>query len=235
MPAPLIQFSQFAHPQRWWLRRGPPPWLDDPRWWVRAFRSSLMLGLMGTVTGWLTIGGVFLGEALDVMVDGVARWFVEGSLGLMCGPGLWFGVGVLIPLSRWLGRNWIFSVLSVPASMFACYCGVTTLFLIDPIMGPSPDWVRFEDSGSFFAGFVGAVLVSMWMGHPRQRSAWLAGATASILAAIGCGFVSLLMDNSPPMLSRFTDVLSSAAPYVTFQSLVAIGLGVRLWPEGPRD
>lgn len=229
MPAPVMQFEQFAHPQRWWLRRGPPPWLDDPRWWVRAFRTSMALGVMGTITGWLTVVGLFLVGLLDRWLVGLPSWFSELAFGVLCGPGFWFGVGVLIPLSRWLGRSWIFSLLSVPASMFACYCGVMTLFLIDPIMGQSPDWVPFEDSGSFFAGFVGAAIVSLWMGNPLKKSAWLAGLTASILASIGCGVLPWMEQSSTPHLRQFGDLLQFAGPYVTFQSLAAIGLGVRLW------
>lgn len=233
MPAPLIEFAQFAHPQRWWLRHGPPPWLDDPRWTVRAFRTTLVLGLMGTASGWLSVLGLFTLGLLESFVGKLPAWITEGAFGLLCGPGFWFGLGVLLPLSRWLGRNWIFSLLSVPASMFACYCGVATLFLVDPIMGPSPDWAPFEDSGWLFGGLTGAAIVSLWMGNPLQKSAWLAGFTATVLAAAGCGVLPWLMENNPPWLSQFQELLRFSGPYVTFQSLAAIGLGVRLWRDQP--
>lgn len=233
MPALLIDFSQFAHPQRWWLRRSPPPWLDDPQWIVRAFRASLVLGLMGTASGWLTVLGLFTLQLSESLVGKLPAWMTEGAFGLLCGPGFWFGVGVLLPLSRWLGRNWVFSLLSVPASMFACYCGVTTLFFVDPIMGQSPDWAPWEGSGWFFGGLVGAAIVSLWMGNPVKKSAWLAGFAASILAAIGCGVLPWLAENHSPWLSQSRELLQFAGPYVIFQSLTAIGLGIRLWWDRP--
>src|SRR5688572_15807944 len=109
MPAPLIEFAQFAHPQRWWLRRGPPPWLDDPRWRARAFRVTLALGLMGTFSGWLTIGCIFLCGSILPIFSSFERWH-EG-LWLFGAPGLCFAAGVLVPLSRWLGRGWMLTVL----------------------------------------------------------------------------------------------------------------------------
>lgn len=233
MPAPLIEFAHFSRPHRWWLRRGPPPWLDDPRWWVRAFRSSLVLGLMGTASGWLSVIGMFLMSLLDRLVGKLPAWITEGLFGLLCGPGLWFAIGVLIPLSRWLGRHWVFSLLSVPVSMFACYCGVMTLLLVDPIMAPSPDWAPFDDSGWLFAGLVGAAVVCIWMGNPFQKSAWLAGFAASILAAIGCGVLPWMAENNSPWLAQSQELLRFSGPYVTFQSLTAIGLGIRLWWDRP--
>jgi hypothetical protein len=232
MSAPLLEYSRLARPHAWWLRQAPPPWLDDPRWQARAFRASLLLGLMGTVSGWLTVAG-FVGAAFVSELLGGFEEALQFVFGLFCGPGFWFGVGVLMPLSRWLGRGWILSLLSVPLSMLACYCGVVTFLTIDPIMGPGPAWIPGgERAGGFSAGFVGAAIVGLWMGHPRRKSAWLAVGLATFLAALGCGAIFLPgNDPSPPvwMVPEITQWIRFGAPYVTFQSLAAIGLGARLW------
>lgn len=246
MPAPLIEFAQFAHPQRWWLRRGPPPWLEDSRWWVRAFRMSLVLALVGTVSGWVSMGGLLLAKVLDDLTAGSVRWLTEGGLGFLCGPGLFFGVVTLIPLSRWLGRGWIMTLAAMPVSMFAMYCSVMSLFFVSPIMSNGPDWVPGgKDAAWFYAGFVGAAIVGIWMGHPLRLNAWLAGLTASTLAGMGCGLYSLAPPegNMPFASGEIGQILRVGMLYVTFQSLAAMGLGMRLWwgteefrvPESRRD
>ena len=201
MPDPLMEFAQFAHPQRWWLRRFPPPWLDDPRWWVRAFRVSLMLGLMGTATGWLTVGGLFLAGAIDRLTAGIGSLVDGGALGILCGPGFWFGLGVLIPLSRWLGRGWVMSLLAVPASMFACDCGVVTFLAVDPVVGKfSRTWIPWaEHTAGFYAGFVGAAIVSIWMSHPLRKNAWLAGLAAAFRPRSVAGYCSCPMSVRRPL------------------------------------
>ena len=70
MPAPIIQFAPFAHPLRWLLRRGEPSWLEnESRWWVRAFRVSLVLGLLGTASGWLAAGCGSAFRVMDEVID----------------------------------------------------------------------------------------------------------------------------------------------------------------------
>lgn len=232
MPAPLMEFAQFARPERWWLRRGPPPWLDDPRWHARAFRASLALGLMGTVSGWLTVVGFFAAALVGDLLGGFEE-ALQFMFGMISGPGFWFGVGVLIPLSRWLGRGWIMTLFAVPVSMFACYCGVSTFLAADPPMGSGANgFPGGERACGFYAGFVGAAIVGLWMGHPRQKSAWLAVGLATFLASLGCGLIYLPgNDPSPPpwMLPEVSQWIGIGTPYVTFQSLAAIGLGARLW------
>ncbi len=228
MPAPLIEFAQFAHPQRWWLRRGPPPWLEDDRWWVRAFRVSLVLGAMGTASGWMTVIGGYLLQSLEPLFGASSA-----ELSILLGPGLWFGLGTLMPLSRWLGRGWIMTVLAVPVSMLACYLGFMTFFFAGQILrsGPSPlPWGK--ELPGFYAGFAGAFVIAVWMGHPLKRSAWLAVLLASGLASLFCEFFFLggaLSQNSPLVPGPWGDVMKTSTLYAGFQSLTAIGLGARLW------
>jgi len=228
MPAPLIEFAQFAHPSRWWLRRGPPAWLDDPRWFARAFRASLLLGVMGTVTGWLTVAGIVLMHIAEPWAGSLSI----SEFNLFLGPGLWFGIGVMMPLSRWLGRGWIMTLLAVPVSMFACYCGFITLLLVHPIMSSRPsEFPGGKDAAGFYAGFVGAAIVSLWMGHPLRKSAWLAGMTASLLASLNCGLYFLAQPDGSmlPLPGELATIIAQGWLYVGFQSLTAVGLGVRLW------
>lgn len=235
MPAPLIEFAKFAEPAKWLLRRGRPPWLDDPRWYANAVRASLVLGILGTATGWLSVGGTYLANFIESQLGGQARWLSELVLGFICGPGLWFGLGVLVPLSRWLDRGWIMSLLAVPVSMLACFCGVMTLFTVKPIMGSTPDWIPGGGYASgFYAGFVGAAIVSLWMGHPFKRTAWRAGLLATTLAALGCGVIFLTEPevNSAYVPQPVTQFIDLGLIYVTFQSLTALGLGSRLWWGG---
>jgi len=231
MPAPFIEFAKFAELTSWLLRRERPPWLRDPRWHANTVRVSLVLGAMGTATGWMSVAGAYVANYIESHLGG-QRWLSEMVLGFVCGPGLWFGLGVLIPLSRWLGRGWVMSLLAVPASMLASYCGVMTLFIIRPIMGSAPDWVPGGgDSCGFYAGFIGAAIVSVWMGHPLKRAAWRAGLLATIAAAIGCGLIFLTQPqvNSAFIPQPLSDLIDLGLIYVTFQSLTAIGLGMRLW------
>lgn len=237
MSAPLIEFSQLAHPHRWWLRRGLPPWLDDPRWYARAFRATLVMGVLGTLSGWLTVAGMMLVNWVDQSLPGSPKWITEGALGLFCGPGVWFGAGTLIPFSRWLGRGWLFSLLALPVSMFASCCGIWIFLFVGPIMGPEPGWIPGgKQAAGFYAGFAGAAVIAVWMGHPQRLEAWLSGISASLLASLVCGLYFVATQQSSvyaSLPSVFQGILPLASLYVGFQSLTAVGLGVRLWWQPP--
>ena len=231
MPSPIIEYGKFAYPQRWWLQRGRPEWLDDSRWEVRAFRATVFLGLMGSASGGLSAVSLVSLSHLWKLVCGRADIF---EILLFLGPGFWFGLVTLVPLSRWLGRGWIMTGLAVPISMLASFCGVTAFLVVDPFMGESPKWIPGGRKASgFYAGFIGAFIVSLWMGHPRKKLAWLSGLLAVTLATLGCGLL-FLRDSTPPfgdLAPQFTGFLGLVALYQIFQCLVAIGLGVRLWSD----
>lgn len=226
MPAPWIEFDQFAHPLRWWFRREEPPWLKDSRWSVRAFRTSLALGLIGTASGWLTILVLVVIKSIKVQLG----FFGNDETESVLGPGLWFALGTLIPLSRWLGRGWFLTVLSVPASMFASFIGVWTFFYVSPIFSTSPDWIPGgKDWGMFYGGAAGALIVAIWMGHPLRKSAWLSACITMILAGLACQIFSLLAYKSALLPNFARESLEVGALFVGFQSFAAIGLGIRLW------
>ena len=232
MPSPIIEYGKFAHPQRWWLRRGRPEWLDDPRWEVRAFRATVFVGLLGSVSGGLSAVSLVTLSHLWKLVGGRPDIF---EIQLILGPGFWFGLVTLVPLSRWLGRGWIMTGLAVPISMLASLCGVAAFLVVEPFMGgKTPEWIPGgREASGFYAGFIGAFIVSLWMGHPRKKLAWLSGLLAVTLATLGCGLL-FLRDSTPPfgdLAPQFTGFLGLVALYQIFQCLVAIGLGVRLWSD----
>ncbi|MFO0919532.1 MAG: hypothetical protein U0872_14630 [Planctomycetaceae bacterium] len=230
MPAPLIEFAKFAEPASWLLRRGRPPWLNDPRWYANALRATLVLGLMGITTGWLTVIAARGANFIDAQTGGQAHWLSEGVMGAIGGPGLWFGLGVLIPLSRWLGRGWVLTVLVVPVSMLASFCGCWTFLFVSPIFGVAPTWVPGgKDAAWFYSSLVGATIVSAWMGHPLKKAAWLAGLVATLSAALGCQLVTLVGDPSRmtfgPLPQQFVESIPLVAVFGTFQSLRRRRLG----------
>jgi hypothetical protein len=226
MTAPLIEFAQFAHPQRWWMRRGQPPWLDDPRWYARAFRASLVLGVMGTATGWLTVGVIFgLKKLEDVVGDLPGDDLLYSELVILLAPGYCFGLMTLAPLSRWLGRGWIMTLLSIPASTLACYVGIFVSFAAGS--GENPAWLK--ESSPFLAGVAGAAVVAAWMGNPCRKSAWLAGAAAALMAGTACKLhFEFISQTDWWRTSELSEVVIGGL-YVGFQSATATGLGVRLW------
>ncbi len=226
MPAPLIEFAQFSHPQRWWLRRRPPPWLDDPRWTARAFRASFALGAMGVLSGWLTIASLFVSGLVEPLLGNQAR----EAIWLFGAPGFCFAAGVLMPLSRWLGRGWILTLLAIPASMLACYAGMMTCFFVGPILADGPSWVPGGKPFAFvYASVVGAAIVGVWMGNPLRPSAWLAALAAAVLASAAFWPLWNVNANLGPVPSQVRELMNMARIYVSFQCLTSIGLGVRLW------
>lgn len=64
-----------------------------------------------------------------------------------------------------------------------------------------------------------------------KKTAWISGTTASLLAGIGCN-LHLLMSaslNRSLVPDKLAGPFSQGLLYVTFQSLTAMGLGIRLW------
>ena len=128
--------------------------------------------------------------------------------------------------------------LAVPISMLACLCGMAAFLVVEPFMGESPKWIPGgRDASGFYAGFIGALVVSLWMGHPKKKLAWLSGLLAVTLATLGCGLF-FLRDSTPPfgdIAPQLNGFFFLVAPYQTFQCLTAIGLGIRLWGRATED
>jgi len=143
----------------------------------------------------------------------------------------------------WLGRGWIMSLLSLPVAMLSHYCAYMVFVVVLASWRPPAPGER--EVACFFPGLVAALVVAVWMGHPLQKSAWLAGALAMVLGSVGCGLV-FLVGTGP----QWQSTLASYGPYGfivslfgahclygSFQSLTGIGLGARLWWQeaGVRD
>ena len=204
------EFSKLVDPTAWWMRCGSPKWLNDPRWYVRAIRASAVLGLLGIVSAGLSTISVMASEE-----------------GIFFAPGLWFGLLTLIPLSRWLGRGWILTLLAVPISVLAWLCSglVFVIPALGKIMGgPAPEPPPFLE---YLSSFVGSLIVSAWIGNPLKKQSWFACLLAVTLATSCCGQVILLTGNITE------NRLSVCAMHLTFQCAMAIGLGARLWLEKP--
>ena len=112
------------------------------------------------------------------------------------------------------------------------------MFFVSPIMATSPDWVPGgREASLFYAGTVGAAMISVWMGHPVKPSAWGAGLLATLLAGVGCQVMGWAAEQqrqtgSGLLPAQIPDSLPLIAIYATFQSLTSIGLGARLWCGG---
>ena len=88
-----------------------------------------------------------------------------------------------------------------------------------------------KEAAGYYAGFAGATVLALWMGHPQRKTAWLAGALATVLASLSCGIVfhDVLNWEASVFSSGVTEFLAPALLPVCFQSLTAVGLGARLW------
>ena len=219
---PLIEFDKFANPTSWLWECGPPEWLDDPRWPVRAMRASWVLGILGFASFCITTAYFF-----------AVPMHAPIAVSLLFAPGFWFGLVVLMPLSRWLGRGWIMTFLAVPISILASWCGAIafigscgTPFII-PEARNSQNSISF---GGFGGGFVVALMVSVWMGHPRQRQSWRAGLYATAVATLGCGFGLLFFGVRG--FDGYSVVMHGAGLF-TLQCVVPVCLGMRLWSGSP--
>ncbi|HUQ68587.1 MAG TPA: hypothetical protein VM165_03630 [Planctomycetaceae bacterium] len=101
--APLAEvfavWTIFRGLPRWYFARGCPPTLQHELRWVRGLRTSILLGTVGLASSWISTLWLFLEKQFQAFspFDG------EGSLMFM--PGAWFGLLVLLPLSRWMGRG----------------------------------------------------------------------------------------------------------------------------------
>lgn len=227
MSPPSIEISQFEDAEWWWLQRGLPPWLEDSPWWVRALRLSLVLGFTGAVAAGLTAVMLNTTELYSALTG------LDPDTIIFYGPGLWFGLGTLVPLSRWLGRGWIMTLLSVPVAMLSHCCAIMAVMVV--LVPHGPHLPQHPELGCFCPGFVAALIVALWMGHPLRRTAWLAAALAMVLGSIGSGIVLLAETQRLPRLASpgiGENVFAAFCLYASFQSLAAIGLGARLWWPG---
>lgn len=217
---------------RWLLHRGYPPELDDPRLSVRLWRITIVTFLLGFLAGW-----AYAGLRLFVGYSGL-RAYVPGIISV-CYSGLCFGLIVLVPLSRWQGRNWWWTAAAVPIS------GVVHHLLFSP---PIP-WLLKQPREVIrvIAATIGACWAASWMNPPINRRA-LAFILLTMTVGVAGYFGSDLLyhwvgrfesSNQRGALhfwieTRLLPPLQDANSFWPFNSLVAMVLG---WESAtrPRD
>lgn len=218
---------------RWLLHRGYPPELDDPRLSVRLWRITIVTFLLGFLAGW-----AYAGLRLFVGYSGL-RAYVPGIISV-CYSGLCFGLIVLVPLSRWQGRNWWWTSAAVPVSAVVHHL----LFAFQmPWVTKQPMWVY-----QVTAGTIGGFGVACWMIPPVNRRAF-AFIPMTVMAGVAGYFVCYDLLNNPLReffqsqngalqlwfdASLLNQLLTQANLYWPFNSLVAMVLG---WESAtrPRD
>jgi|GEM_PF-2118991 len=233
MQEPALSLRVLAQPWRWWLARGCPPPFQDDRKWVRVLRVSLLLGLLGTLSAW--VSAVWL-QMESLLWEPPNSFLWIGSL--LYSPGLWFGLIVLLPVSRWRGRNWIASLLAIPVSAGCLIGALFTWAWLGAVIKwqfPLQDWSGrvFEVLGAAALGGIGGAYVQFWMTDwtrpGRRKRAWptiIAGASALILTMLLGGTTDPIPYTLPDVLREILAMQRMLGP---FQTLVAMALGIPFW------
>lgn len=215
-------WNVFAGAHRWWPRNGVPPTLGLAGTRARAIRTSLLLAVMGIVSSWASFGLILLDRF------GQSPSGLNAIIGL--GPGTAFGIIVLVPLSRWLGRNWFWSMLSLLPSCGLYYAALNVHFFVSPIFGQTSN----PPVGAFWAGMLGGAGVGLWMARPGKRSMVGLPIACGLVAGVCCSIVFL--DGTPMNGGSFGGFLRDARNFLAFPTIyggfqvpVAVVLGTRLW------
>lgn len=226
---PWALWAVFRGVRAWFFRRGLPPTLDHPRFTVRLLRALTLIVVLGTVSTLATMGGLGFEQLLDA--SGV-HWPAKG-LALMILPGVWFGLFVLVPLSRWQGRNWWLTIPAVPVSAGIYWCALLSFVPFFPIFSSSSNRSWFV--AGLAAGAVGGLGLSVWMNPPwrwRAASVILPTVLAAIFGAVCFAFLfdDIPQSMIPEPLHRLLHIVACFGP---FHISVAMTLGLRLIWEPP--
>jgi hypothetical protein len=215
---PFAVWTLFRNAPQWWLARGCPPTFGNER---RALQTSVLLGATGLASGWLS--------ALLLLVNSIIHIHEEGLFWM---PGAVFGLIVLVPLSRWTGRNWFAAVFAIPVSTGAYWTAIYVYLENAPLFGSG----RLDP---WLAGCLGGAsamaILSVWMA-PLRAGRWLAvlipaGVSAGAVAGAISGY-GLDMDGtpaSPPMFDVMWQLGHMSLVFTPFQTIAAMALGLRLW------
>jgi hypothetical protein len=216
---PFALWTIFYGLHRWFFALGCPPTLIDERRWGRALRTSVLLGTLELVSSWLCA------IAMSFIILLATGWIgmVVGTP--FCAPGFWFGIIVLLPLSRWQGRNWPLSALAILASS-VIYYGAFILYV------NQHDQIHFAGAA---AGATGGFGVGWWMNPSCTPTGRRVIALSTMAGTVG-GLVCASIPNSRltatnAVADRLLDILYVDTWYSSFHVLVAIALGGRLWWE----
>lgn len=215
---PWALWQPFLTLPSWFLHRGYPSALDDPRLSVRLLRITIITFPLGLLAGW-AYAGLDLLEGYSGLRNYLPLYIYV--LFRCCYPGLCFGLIVLVPLSRWRGRNWWWTAAAVPVSAVVHH--LLFSFLI-PWVATQPSWVR-----RVTAGTIGGFGVAFWMIPPANRRA-LAFILLTAIAGVAGYFATYNLLIQP--IGRFFHSQGGALEFWYDTSLLMASLtdAILYWP-----
>lgn len=210
----------------WWYRPGLPPTLQHARSDVRLVRMLTLMFVLGSLSTAACQAWMWCERVIDL--SGI-NWPYKGG-GLMFLPGIWFGLFVLIPLSRWQGRSWWVTIPAVAVSAGIYWAAVLSFLQFAPVMDSGGDDTALWRAG-FAAGTVGGLGLWCWMNPPWSCRSWFILGPTWLAAVVGALIFAILFDNEP-YSSIMPDIVgqlfSIAAMFGPFHIGVAMALGLRL-------
>lgn len=229
---PWAVWMAFRGMKTWLFRRETPPTLCHPRVAVRLLRMIALMGALSMVSVTASVAAMGLEMAMDAAG---AHWPFKG-LGLMLLPGVWFGLFVLVPLSRWQGRNWWLTIAAVGVSTGIYWGAVMEFIYFMPIMSSGPD--KSWPLAGLSAGTFGGLGLAGWMNPPWSRRAALIITASTVAGMMGGSSFALLSHQEPRadwVPEPLAQLLAMYAMFGPFQFSVAMTLGWRLvWSDSPR-
>lgn len=222
---PWALWTAFRGLKFWLFRRERPPPLRHPRFAARLLRMITLMGALAAVS--VTVSVAAMGFEMVLEASGV-NWPYRG-LGLMLLPGVWFGLFVLVPLSRWQARNWWLTIAAIPVSTGIYWCAVISFFQFMPIMSSSHD--KSWPLAGLASGTVGGLGLAMWMNPPwslRAVCIMAASVVAGIIGGLCFAFMFELNPDAGWLPEPAARILAMFTMFGPFHGGVAIALGLRL-------
>lgn len=219
----------FVGIHRWYFSPGCPPPLRNLDGLAGCVQTSILCAGMGMVAGVL---GVVILVATSLLVPG-------GGFLQMCLLGLAYGIVVVFPLSRWINRTVFWSVAGIVVCVL-CYCLLilNAQFLNMQLRA----WIG-RDGTSYYLRFLHNLAVfappmtflGVFMLGRQRRPLWMLFAVfmSVVVFAFTMVLQSAIRRYWPPVFNT-NPVISmtiGAQPVFLSWMLLAIALGMRLWPS----
>lgn len=217
----------FAGIHRWYFSPGCPPPLRNLKGWTGCVQTSILCAAMGLVAA-------FVGLTVLVATNLLRNAAVWQTVLL----GVVFGFIVIYPLSRWIGRSVSWSL----AGVILCIVGYASL----PFAGPYCVKVLAPWAAGRQTVIERIVVDVLMFGSPnlvlgvfmigRERKTWWVPLATFITVVTFVVNLQILggMASSLPATVRGNFVMMvifSSQPIMTLWTLLAISLGIRLWPS----